>query len=450
MVKLSLKISPKKFRNRLLQHKMFLMPILSILIGLAGGFGAILFRLLILLNQLLFMLIPLLLGPFSIFLAPVIGGLVAGVLISKYGKETGGHGVPEIMEAMALKGGRIKKRVVFLKMLVSSITIGSGGSAGREGPIAQIGASAGSTVSQVVKLDETNTKILVACGVSAGIAATFNAPFGGLLFGIEVILNMTRLNAKILINMMISVLVATLISILFLGNSPAFIIGQTFIFRNPFEAIFYLFLGIIMGFLGIAWVSFFYLIETMFDKMKVPYYVKSATGGLVVGLIALFFSQQIMGVGYQTIELTLVGKISLFMLLLLSIFKMIATSFTIGSGGSGGVFAPSLFIGATFGGFVGGLFGFFFPTIISEPMSFALVGMGSLFAGIARAPLTCIVMTIEMTTDYFLIVPLMISCITSYLINYVIMKQKTIYTLKLIRRGLRIGYNFYTDVFDDI
>ncbi|NHI90968.1 MAG: CBS domain-containing protein [Candidatus Lokiarchaeota archaeon] len=445
-----LKKMNEKFIHNIYEHKMLLMFLLSILIGVISGFGAIFFRYLIFFNHLLFNLIPFYLGATFIMLPPVIGGLIVGLLTNRLGKETKGHGVPEIMESMALKGGRINKRVALLKMLVSSITIGSGGSAGREGPIAQIGASAGSTIGQVSKLDENNIKILVACGVSSGIAATFNAPFGGLLFGIEVILSMTRLNAKILINLIMSIVIANLISILFLGNHPAFFIQTVFWFNGPFDFILYALLGIILGFLGIFFVKFFYFIEDIFDKIKIPNYLKPALGGLGVGLIALFFSQSIMGVGYETIELTLGLGIPVFTLLLLGLFKIFATSLTVGSGGSGGIFAPSLFIGATFGGCIGFLFYFLFPGQVSYPMAFALVGMGALFAGVARAPLTCIIMTVEMTSDYLLIIPLMISCVLSYLINSLIMKEENIYTLKLLRRGVRIKYNYYTDLYDDI
>ncbi|MHA1144207.1 MAG: chloride channel protein [Candidatus Helarchaeota archaeon] len=445
-----LKKAKERLQHGIYHHRFLLMVLLSILVGIIGGLGAVIFRLMVILNQFLFSIIPTIFGPVFIFLMPTIGGLLAGILISKLGKETKGNGVPEIMEAMALKGGRIRKRVAPLKILVSSITIGSGGSAGREGPIAQIGASSGSTIAQITRLDENNTKILVACGTAAGIAATFNAPFGGLLFGIEVILSMTRLNAKILINMVISVIVANFISILFLGNNPAFIIGQTFAFVNPFEIFLYFLFGVIMGFFGIFWVKFLYFFERKFDSLKIPDYLKSTIGGLGVGLIGIFFSTQVMGVGYPTIELTLIGSIPFWFLLPLSLFKMVVTSLTIGSGGSGGVFASSLFIGATFGGFIGVLFFLGFPGLVSQPMAYALVGMGALFAGVARSPLTCIIMTIEMTSDYLLIIPLMTSCITSYMINAVVMKDENIYTKKLLNRGIRIKYNFYTDIYDDI
>ena len=444
----------RRFKEKMIHsfydHKVFLMFILSLLVGLLSGLSAVIFRYFIMLNQLLFYLFPFYLGGFFIFIMPTVGGLLVGILTSRFNGEVKGSGVPEIMESMALKGGRIRKRVFLYKLLVSGITIGSGGSAGREGPVAQISGSTGSTIGQITKLDENNTRILVACGVSAGIAATFNTPFGGLLFGIEVILSMTRLDAKILVNLISSIVIGNLISILFLGNYPALNISGTFIYNGPLDFLIYSIFGIIIGFLAIFWVKYFYFVRDLFQKLKIPSFLKPCLGGLGVGLIALFFSPLILGVGYGVIESTLMMQYSVLMLVLLGIFKLVATSFTIGSEGSGGVFAPSLFIGATFGGAIGWLLYLFFPGQISNPMSFALVGMAALFAGAARAPLTCIIMIIEMTSDFLLIIPLMISCVISYLINTLILKEENIYTLKLLKRGIRIKYNYYTDLYDDI
>jgi len=439
-IKKVLKELKESINYKLQGHRIILIFILSVIIGIISGYGSILFRLMIYLNQLLFNLIPFYFGSVYIILMPAIGGLIVGILTNKFGKETKGHGVPEIMEAMLYRDGVIKKRVALLKLIVSSVTIGSGGSAGREGPIAQIGASSGSTIGQIMNLDKKDLKLLIACGVSAGIAATFNAPFGGLLFGIEVILRRLELDIKVLLNLTISIIIATLISIGYLGNHPAFVVQSNYILNIPFDFFIYLIFGVIIGLFGVGFVKFFYGIEKIFNKIKIPNYIKPLIGGIGVGLIALFFSPQIMGVGYETIEQTLKGMIPLFVLLMLCLFKIIVTSITLGSGGSGGVFAPSLFIGSTFGGTLGILFYYLFPTQISDPMVFALVGMGAFFAGIARAPLTCILMTIEMTSDYFLIIPLMLSCTISYLINQIIMKKKSIYTIKILNKGYKLDF----------
>jgi CIC family chloride channel protein len=418
--------------------------ILAVVVGLCGGVGAIIFRFMISINRKIFFqwflnLVSINISNWNlgIILLPVIGALIVGPIISRVAIETKGHGVPEVMEAVHLYGGKIRSRVAFIKVLVSSITIGSGGSAGREGPIAQIGSSLGSLIAQKLNLSERYRKLLVGCGMASGIGATFNAPLGGALFSMEVL--MKEYNAISATAIILSSVVGTTFASIWLGSSPAFHLFKPLEFNHPLELIFYLLMGLIFGILSVIWVKTFYKIEDFFDnKVKIPLSLKPALGGFFTGILGVFtISYGILGVGYEGIDLALAGKLSLTLLITLGILKILSTSFTIGSGGSGGIFAPSLFIGAMFGGAFGILFNFFFPQIAITPMTYALVGMGALFAGAANAPLTCIVMIPEMTRDYSLLPAMMAACVSSYLISFVFMKDN-IYTLKLLRRGVSL------------
>ena len=430
---------------RLPEHykKWLLLDILAALAGVAGGLGAIVFRAMIEFNrwiffQLLLPFISLRLYNFNLglILLPAIGGLIVGPLVMLIAPETKGHGVPEVMEAVTLRGGKIRKRVAFLKILVSSVTIGSGGSAGREGPIAQIGASIGSLLGDLFKLDREERKLLVVCGLSAGIAGTFNAPLGGALFGMEVLYR--RVGVLNAVPVVFASVIGTAVASAYLGTAPAFAAGNL-TFKNPAELIFYLVFGLVFGLISVAWVKLFYAVEDFFDELEVPDKYKPAIGGAVAGLLGMLFPLYgIMGVGYEGVNQALAGKLTLTLLLILGLLKMIATAFTVGSGGSGGIFAPSLYIGAMLGGAMGLIFHQFFPDMISQPFTYSLAGMAALFAGAAQAPLNVIVMIPEMSDDYSLIPPLMVSSITSFIIARLFLRGSSIYTLKLERRGVKI------------
>ncbi|RLI19512.1 chloride channel protein, partial [Candidatus Bathyarchaeota archaeon] len=412
--------------------------------GVAGGLGAIAFRTMINFTHWLFF--ELLLPHVSLYaygfnwaliLLPALGGLIVGSIVMKFAPETKGHGVPEVMEAVALKGGRIRKRVAFLKVLVSSITIGSGGSAGREGPIAQIGASTGSLIGEILKLEPREVRLLVVCGLSAGIAGTFNAPLGGALFGMEVLYRGIGLFNAVPV-VFASVIGAAIVAAYY-GPKPSFV-AYNLVFTNPSELIWYFILGVIFGFIAIAWVKLFYSIEDLFDKLRINSKYKPAIGGALTGFIAIFFvSYGIMGVGYEEVNKVLQGeKIGIALLLTLGFLKMIATAFTVGSGGSGGIFAPSLYIGTMFGGALGMLFQMLAPWMISQPRTYCLAGMAALFAGAAQAPLNVIIMIPEMSNNYSLLPPLMVSSVTSFIIAWLFMRGSSIYTLKLERRGVKL------------
>ncbi len=418
---------------------------LGILVGIVGGLGAFVFiETIKILNYLFFQVILPNMSVYlngvniSVILIPAIGGAIIGPIVYKIAPETKGHGIPEVIEAIRIGRGRIRKRVAFIKIIASSITIGSGGSAGREGAIGQIGASFGSLVGDLIKVGARERKLLVVSGLVAGISATFNAPLGGAIFGLEVLYGGITIPSAIAV-ILASVIGAAVIELIY-GPNPAYKAPTTLRFTNPIEIIFYFLLGIIMGFISVSWVKLFYLIEDGYDKMRVPPYLKPAIGGFATGLIAVYFIDYgLLGVGYEAVDLVLAGGItSIGFLVLLGFLKMLATANTVGSGGSGGIFAPSLFIGAMFGGAFGLIFHSIAPTIVKEPFTYSLAGMAALFAGAAHTPLSMVIMIPELSHDYALMIPMMASTSMSYIISRVILGDSNIYTLKLKRRGLKL------------
>ncbi len=383
------------------------------------------------------------LGRFYVLVIPVVGGLIVGLFVQYGAREAKGHGVPEVMEAVAIRGGRIRPRVAFIKALASAVCIGSGGSVGREGPIVQIGSSLGSTVGQVLRLPENWIRTLVACGAAGGISATFNAPIGGVLFAMEIILGWStgpRLGFVV-----ISSVVASAISRGFLGAEPAFGIIQYEMTSN-WELLTYGVLGVVAALGAVAFTKTLYFTEDRFDAWRIPEWLKPAVGGLLLGLVGLY-SLDLFGVGYGEaqwatrfgIDEALASSVPLASLLILCVLKIVASSVTLGSGGSGGIFAPSLFIGAMLGGAVGTIAHHFFPDITAPAGAYALVGMAAVFTGAARAPVTSIIMLFEMTLDYRVILPLMIAVVVSLIVSRRLSRE-SIYTLKLRRRGVDISH----------
>ncbi|MEA2030976.1 MAG: chloride channel protein [candidate division Zixibacteria bacterium] len=364
---------------------------------------------------------------------PAFGGLLVGLITYYFAREAKGHGVPEVIEAVALRGGRIRPRIVVAKMVASGICIGTGGSVGREGPIVQIGSSLGSTIGQWLKLDRRRMRTLVGCGAAAGIAATFNAPVAGALFALEVILS--DFGVAQFSPIVISSVSATVISQYFLGSSPAFNV-PSYSLVSPFELFNYAFLGLIAGLMAVLFIKALYGFEDFFDSISLYPPLKTTIGGIIIGLIALVFPQAL-GVGYETINQALSGNMVLGLLLILAVVKIIAVSATIGSGGSGGIFAPSLFIGAMVGGVIGVLAGNIWPDSVASPGAYALVGMAAVVAASTHAPITAIVIAFELTNDYKIILPLMISCIIATILA-MHLKKASIYSLKLLRRGVDI------------
>lgn len=411
---------------------------LSAIVGLGAGFGAILFRWLISFfstsafgtgKSLLSFL-----GAYYVVLIPAIGGLFVGPLVYFLAREAKGHGVPEVMEVVALKGGRIRPVVAVVKALASSICIGTGGSVGREGPIVQIGSALGSTLGQVLRLSDERIRTLVACGAAGGIAATFNAPIAGVIFSLEVILR--EFSARSFSMVVIASVAASEVGQTFLGNFPAFQ-APSYSLVSAWEFLFYVLLGLMAALVGRIFTFTLYKMEDFFEAWRFPEYIKPAIGGLGVGIIGLF-APDVFGVGYETIERALHTDLFITTILWLLTAKLLATSITLGSGGSGGVFAPSLFMGAVLGNGFGTVVHSWMPRITASAGAYALVGMAAVFAGAARAPITAVLILFEMTQDYRIILPLMLATVVSTLVAGLLHKE-SIYTMKLARRGVDIG-----------
>ncbi len=429
-------ISEQFLKFRATEHTF--MILVAIVIGFGGGLGAVGIQYLIKLFQELFW------GDWNLdldylnsvpiyvkVLAPTIGGFFVGLIVFLVAKEAKGHGVPEVMEAIALRNGLIRARVVFAKLLASAICIGSGGSTGREGPVIQIGASVGSTIGQFLRVNPERMKIFVGCGAAAGIAAVFNAPVAGALFSLEIILG--DFGVAQFGPIVIASVVATVVSRWFLGNNPAFEVPE-YNLVSPVELIPYAILGIIAGLVALMFIKTLYSIEDYFEKLKLHDIIKTMLGGLMIGIMGIFVPH-IYGVGYNSMDLALLGELPWMLMLGLIFFKILATSLSLGSGGSGGIFAPSLFLGTMTGGFFGALVHKVIPDHSATSGAYSLVGMGAVVAGATHAPITAILIIFEMTGDYAIILPLMISAIIATVLTTKL-KKESIYTLKLIRRGV--------------
>jgi chloride channel protein, CIC family len=370
---------------------------------------------------------------------PVLGGIVYGPLIYRHAREARGHGVPEVMLAVAENGGRIRPQVSVIKALASALCIGTGGSVGREGPIVQIGSALASTLGQWTKMPENRMRILVACGAAGGIAATFNAPVTGVFFGVEIILREFSVDA--LFTVMLSAMLADVVAIQFLGSGrflSGFPSGVALV--HPRSYLLVAVLAVAAGLIGLMFKTVLYKTEDLWDlwwKGR-PEWARPAIGGVALGLLLLALPQMY-GVGYPVMFKAFAGDYVLWFLLVLAAGKIMACSLTLGIGGSGGVFAPSLFVGATSGMAFGLAVGHIFGSGAGQPALYAAVAMGAVFASAARAPLTSVSSVVEMTGDYALTLPVMlavaIATATSRALSY-----GTIYTTKLLRRGLDIDH----------
>ncbi len=435
----------------------------SLLVGLGAGIGAVAFRYLIRAVEWIgytwFPSVTSNWGNAYVIIVPAVGGLLVGLLVYNFAREAKGHGVPEVMEAVALHGGRIRPRVAVIKSLASSICIGSGGSVGREGPIVQIGSALGSTIGQALHLSNDRVRNLVACGAAGGIAATFNAPIAGVIFALEVILGDFKIHY--FMSVVISSVTASVVGRVVFGDIPAFPLLTEYGIRSLWEYGFYILLGILAALIGVIFVRLLYWTEDLFDKWTgVPEWVQPAVGGALLGGLALAYPlftpttwvgiPQIYNVGYEVIGDALSNQLLLGVVLSLLILKIIATSLTLGSGGSGGVFAPSLFMGAMLGTAVELVIRIFFPSIVAPPGAYALVGMAAVFAASAHAPITAIIILFELTGDYRIILPLMLTVVIATLLAKKMLAGESIYTLKLSRRGVRIKSGHDIDVMEGV
>jgi CIC family chloride channel protein len=370
-------------------------------------------------------------------LIPMIGGLLYGPMIYQFAREARGHGVPEVMMAVAENGGRIRSQVSVVKAVASALCIGVGGSVGREGPIVQIGSALASSVGQRVKMPEDRLRILVACGAAGGIAATFNAPITGVFFGVEIILREFSIDA--LFTVMLAAMVADITAIPFLGDKP-FLSGfpPGIVLHHARNYLLIAALAVIAALMGLAFKAVLYATEDLCERVWKgrPEWARPAVGGLVVGLLLLAVPQMY-GVGYPVMYKATAGQYALWFLILLAFAKIAACSLTIGIGGSGGVFAPSLFIGVTSGMAFGDVAHHIFGPAAGQPALYAVVAMGAVFASAARAPLTSLASVVEMTGDFALTLPVMLAVAIAATISRAL-SYGTIYTTKLLRRGTDI------------
>ncbi|MEO8748958.1 MAG: chloride channel protein [Allobranchiibius sp.] len=421
--------------------------ILSLLIGLGAGLGAVAFRYMIKGITLAFTGFddysaaghasnPHLpgLGRWFVVLAPVVAGLLYGPLVYRFAREARGHGVPEVMVAVARQGGRIRPQVAVIKALASALCIGGGGSVGREGPIVQIGSALGSTLAQRCHLDERRIKLLVACGAAGGIAATFNAPLAGVFFAMEIILRQWATESFGMV--VLSSVTASVIGRSIFGNHP-FLSLPTFHVDHFVQYPLFAILGVLAGLVGVAFSRVLYAIEDACDwAWRGPEWARPAVGGVLLGALLLILPEMY-GVGYPVLGKAVAGGYAIAFLIALLVGKLLACSLTIGIGGSGGVFAPSLFCGAMLGAAFGDIIHAAIPGDAGSLGAYALVGMGAVFAGAARAPITAIVILFELTGEYSIVLPLMLAIALATGVSNLV-SHDTVYTRKLIRRGIDI------------
>ena len=422
-------------RNEFSEH--IRLTLLAVFIGLTGGFASVAFKVMIQFFQSQFWRAPDYISAvtsqpwYLTLLIPTLGGLIISPIIYYGAREAKGHGVPEIMESLIFRGGQIRNRVVAIKALASSICIGSGGSVGREGPIVQISSSLASSVGKLFRIRERGMRTLVAAGAAAGIGGTFNAPIAGALFAVEILLG--EFGVFSFSPIIVASVISTLTSRMLTGDFSAFTVPK-YTLISVWEIGPYILLGIVSGLVAILFIKTLYFFEDKFDKTPIHPLIKPILGGLLIGAIGLALPQ-IFGVGYDSIDACLQNKLGLWLALLLIFMKILSTSLTLGSGGSGGIFAPSLFLGAMTGNFLGSVFHNLFPNSISSPGAFSLVGMGAVVAAGTQAPITAIIIIFELTNDYKIILPLMLSSIIASFMTVGLHKE-SIYTMKLKRRGI--------------
>ena len=459
------------YLDRFSPPEALLLLLLSVFVGASTGLASVFFvKLIFAIQDLSYGSIsgglPFL-GKWIYLIVPVLGGLLVGPLIL-FAQEAKGHGVPEVMQALILRGGRIRARVAVAKISASALCIGTGGSAGREGPIIQVGAALGSSIGQILRLSDERIRNLVACGAAAGIAATFNAPIAGVAFAIEVL--MCGLQMRAFGNVVIAAVSASVVSRTIIGNRFAFEV-PSYSLHSSFEIIFYLILGLSAAIVGIMFMKMLDFSENLFDNWKFPQIFKPAVGGVLLGVLGLVYMNMpnlsfspgsgahgvgmdipiphMYGAGFPFIEASIQGNASLWILVALIFLKPLATSCTLGSGNSGGVFAPSLFTGAVLGGAMGHFFNYLFPSIVTNTGAFALVGMAALFSATARAPLTAMLIVFEMSNDYLMILPLMVAGVTaSYFSQW--LHPESIYTMKLAKRGVRFSEGRDMDIMQGV
>jgi CIC family chloride channel protein len=407
----------------------------AVVVGLGAGFGAVAFRFLIS-GETNLAAGPIatwfgFLGRANIVVVLIIGGLVTSTIVNHFAKEAKGHGVPEVMAAVALRGGIMRPRIIAVKSIASATCIGFGGSCGREGPIVQIGSTIGSVIGQLARAPSPIVRTLVACGASGGISATFNAPIGGVFFASEVILG--NFAPRSFASIVVSSVVAAVVGRSFFGDHPSFT-ASAFQLVSPAELVLYALLGVVAAFWATGFVKLLYWLEDLFDAWAVPAWTKAVAGFGLVGAIGIKYPQ-ILGVGYDSIDAVLAQHVPAVHALTLASLKIVATSLTLGAGGSGGIFAPSLFTGAMLGDAYGSVVHALFPSWTATAAAYGLVAMAAVFAAAAEAPITSIMIVFELSNDYTIVLPLMVCTVIATLLGRRLLGH-TIYEMKLIRQGI--------------
>ena len=441
----------EKIKILLMQdHNMLL---LAAVIGFLAGLASTLFRRLIEFFGVIFsadglVFIGITGIAFSLLLPlmPMIGGIITGIICHFFPDAVKENGVHRVMHAVAMKAGKIRKRTLLTCSTTSALTIGSGGSAGREGPTVQIGSAVGSALGNLFHLSHERVQVLVGCGAAAGIAASFNAPLAGVLFALEIIL--TNFTIHTFSPIVVASVIGTATGRAMEGNEITFSVPVHELVSYS-EIVFYLFLGILCGVISKLFTFTFFKANDIFDKMVyLPVPLKPALGGLIVGFISISFPA-VLGNGYGFMEKALNGELFWGLAFVLIFLKIISTSATLGSGGLGGVFAPSLFIGAMLGSAYGTLVHAINPNFTASPETYALVGMGAVAGAVMQAPLTNILMLFELTNDYTIILPIMITCIVSAY-TFRAFDKNSIYIQKLLKEGINIKYGREVSILNSI
>ena len=416
--------------------------VFSILAGLVGGLGAVLFRVMIAIVHEAFFgrILPAVsyeVGSLNLgyILLPALGALIVGVFIVRY-PDIKGNGIPEVIEAVIFKGGNIPGRFAVIKIVATAITIGSGGSVGREGPIGFIGAALTSLLARWFSLSKEMRKLLVTCGLAAGIAGTFNTPLAGAMFALEVVyMGAFSIN---LVPIFIAAVTGNAVTLAILNRAVEIEIPGGIGHTLP-ELPFFFLLGLLLGILAAFYALFLYKLIDRFAGSRIPELAKPLIGGFGVGLLGMLFpTYGVFGIGYEGMRMAFYGELALGLLVVLGLVKMLATALTIGSGQSGGVFAPSLYIGTMFGAAFGELVAILFPSLGANPAVYALAGMAAFFSGMTQAPLTQILMVTELTRSYAVLPAVMTSATIGFLTARFFLKGESIYTLKLLRKGYHV------------
>ncbi len=386
------------------------------------------------------------LGLWAIILPPVIGGILVGFMRHTIIPAERHHGVAGIMESVALAGGRLRYQSVPAKTLAAAISIGSGASVGPEDPSVQIGANLGSFIGQKMKMSDGRLRLLVAMGAASGIAAAFNAPIAGVFFAIELVLGELTTSAFGMV--VFSAVISAVTTRAIIGPTPAFPI-PAYDFNAPIELVFYLILGILAAIISVIYIKGIYWAHDWFHHSRLPVWLQPVLVGALIGGVGIFYPE-VFGDSYEAITEILFGRMTVIhILLILLLLKVILTSLSLGAGFMGGVFAPSLFLGAALGGSLGLIVEQIFPNMVIQPSAFALVGMAAVLAGTVRAPATAIILLFEMTNDYRILLPLMFAVVVSVYLSRS-MHEASVYELSLLRKGIRLQRGRDIDVLETL